>query len=168
MEDFNFIEQPDENIIIDDINDLEENIINNNIIIINNNINNNNNNKENSWINILNLLGLYNMNYPLKNIQNGIVEMHIEKTNSNHSSRYSRNLKFKDDNISKKLEEGLFNKHSYPPYSQVQIYRQLTRIYRHYKYDKIINVVDRKEDKKDAIGFSNDNPRWNALETEWL
>ena len=27
--------------------------------------------------------------------------------------------------------------------------------------NKIINVIDRKDDNKDVIGFNYDNPRWN-------
>jgi hypothetical protein len=159
MEDLNFIDNPDENIEIDD---LEENIINNNIII-----NNKNNINENQWESLLNELGLYVMNYPMKFILTGILEMHISKTSSSYG-RYCRNIKFKDDNISKKIENILFGEYTYPPYSHMQVYRSIARMYRHYRYNKIINIVDRKEDKKDAIGFNYENPRWNTLETEWI
>jgi hypothetical protein len=50
----------------------------------------------------------------------------------------------------------------------MQVYRSIARMYRHYRYNKIINIVDRKEDKKDAIGFNYENPRWNTLDTEWI
>lgn len=164
MEDLNFIDNPDENITIDD---LEENINNNNIII-NNNINNKNkNNNENQWESLLTELGLYVMNYPMKIIHNGILEIHIIKTSISYS-RYSRNIKFKDDPISKKIENILFGEYTYAPYSHMQLYRAISRMYRHYRYNKIINIVDRKEDKKDAIGFNYENPRWNTLETELI
>jgi hypothetical protein len=76
MDNLNFTDNPDENIEIDD---LEENIINNNIIINNNNKNNIN---ENQWELLLNELGLYVMNYPMKFIVTGILEMHIIKSSS--------------------------------------------------------------------------------------
>jgi hypothetical protein len=155
IQDINEIDEIDE---IDETTEINEtNEINNNIIINNNDI----------WELLLDQLGLYIMNYPMKIIQNGIVEIHIIKTSPNNS-RYCRNLKFKDDSISKKIESLLFNEYTYSPYSQIQIYRAINRIHRHYKYNKIINIVDRKEDKKDSIGFNYENPRWNTLTSVWI
>jgi hypothetical protein len=150
-------------------NEIEENINN----IINNNNNNNNNiiinkniNNNSSWDLLIKELGLYNINYPLKVIQNGIFEIHLIKTGTSYS-RYSRNFKFKNDVISKKIETIIFND-SFSVYSHMQIYRALARMYRHHKYNSIVNIVDRKVDKSNSIGFNYENPRWNTLNSEWI
>jgi hypothetical protein len=148
-----------------DMNIIDENNdeLNNNIEIEENNIIN----KNNSTMDLLiKELGLYNLNYPLKVIKDGIFELHLIKTTSS-TSRYSRNYKFKEDEISKKIETIIFN-NSFTVYSYMQIYRELGRIYRHHKYNNIINIVDRKEDKNNSIGFNYENPRWNTLNSEWI
>jgi hypothetical protein len=154
--------------IIDEISDelINDNEIEDNINNINNNIIINKNNNISSWDLLIKELGLYNLNYPLKVIQNGIFEMHLIKNNPSYN-RYSRNFKFKDDVISKKIETIIFND-SFTVYSYMQIYRALTRMYRHHKYNNIINIVDRKEDKSNSIGFNYENPRWNTLNNEWI
>jgi len=153
MEDINFIDQHNENIDIDDGDELDNN---NNTLEIDNN---------NSWELLLNELGLYVMNYPLKLIKNGILELHTFKT-STVNSKYYKNIKFKDDQISKKIESILFGEHLYPPYSHMQLYHIINRSYRRYRYNKRMNIIDSNKDKKDIIGFNYDNPRWNTLDIE--
>ena len=127
--------------------------------------------KKNAWENIINLLGLnININYPLKTIQLGLIEIYLQVTDKASRGRYTRNLKFKDDSTAKKLELEIFGPNSYSPYSQIQLYRGLLRIYRHYKYSNIINIVDIKtnKNKKDVMGFNYDNPRWVTLESVYI
>jgi hypothetical protein len=148
-----------------DENDIDLNEETNNIIT-NNNININN--QQDLWKNLLNELGLNpSIDYPIKIIFNGIIEMHIIRS-SNNSNKFTRNLKFRDDQISKSVEKTIFNQFTYSPYSSGQLYRQVVRMYRHYRYNKIINIVDRKEDHKDVVGFNYDNPRWNNNDVEKL
>ena len=119
-----------------------------------------------SYEKIIELLGLnININYPLKIIQMGIIELHTKvETQYLNANRYSKNLLFRKDNISIKLEGILFN-NFFRSFSQIQLYRVLLRQYRHFKYNKIINVVDKKEQKKDIMGFNYDNPRWVQLDS---
>jgi len=119
---------------------------------------------------IIDILGLnININYPLKIIQNGIIELHTinEKPNSN-ITKYSRCILFRKDPLSRKLENILFGYGIGYMRNQIQIYRSINRLHRNFKYEKIINVVDRKEQKKDTLGFNYDNPRWTPLESIFI
>jgi hypothetical protein len=148
------------------LDDNEEQDMNDNIT--NENINNISN--ENIWEKIIKLLGLNNnINYPVKTIQTGLSEIYLVKT-SNQYGRYTKNYKFKDDPISKELEKYIFGNQSYSPYSQMQLFRSLLRLYRNHKYNNIVNIVDinNKINKKDVMGFNYDNPRWNSLDQEYI
>jgi hypothetical protein len=145
--------------------DIDENINN----ISNENINNISN-ENNTWEKIIQILGLNNnINYPIKTIQAGLFEIYLTKINNN-LGRYTKNFKFKDDSISKELEKYICGPHPYSPYSQIQIFRHLLRLYRNHKYSNIVNIVDvkNKNNKKDVMGFNYDNPRWNSLDQEYI
>jgi len=127
-------------------------------------------NTEDSWEELINLIGLNkNINYPLKVVYTGIYEMHLSRT-TNYVSNYSRNLKFKTDPISIKIKNILFGQHHdlYIDISTHVIMRRLKSIYRNYKYNNIINIIDyniKKEVKNDTLGFNYDNLRWSSLDT---
>jgi hypothetical protein len=123
-----------------------------------------------SWEELINLIGLNkNINYPLKVVYTGIYEMHLSRT-TNYSSNYSRNLIFKSDPISLKIKKILFgsNNELYISISTHVIMRRLKSIYRNYKYNNIINIIDyniNKEVKNNTLGFNYDNLRWSSLDT---
>jgi len=149
----------------ENINTNEENInINNNENIIININNNENNNKNNRYENIIELMGLNsNIDYPLKIIIEGIVEMHMIKTTENKiNSMYSRVYRFKEDEISTKICDILFG-HVVINVSKMSIGRNIRRLYRNNKYNKIIMNVDNKQ--TETLGFNYDNPRWSQLES---
>ena len=128
---------------------------------------------KNSYEQLINLMGLnININYPIKIIQNSIIEMYMNSHSKNISSKYSRYLSFRNDQTSKKIKKIIFNiadnnifNHSY---NVMSIHRQITRMYRNYKYNNIVNVVDRKEIKNDTLGFNYDNPRWVTLDSVFI
>lgn len=126
------------------------------------------NHKNNMWENIINQLGLnININYPVKTIENGIYEIHCQRLNTN-TSKYTKNIKFKDDKISKTIETHIFGQHSYAPYNLKQFHRSLNNLYRHHKYDNIVNIIDKNDNKKDVLGFNYKNPRWEPLNREYI
>jgi len=128
---------------------------------------------KNSYEQLINLMGLnININYPIKIIQNSIIEMYMNSHSKNIPSKYSRYLSFRNDQTSKKIKKIIFNiddnndfNHSY---NLMSIQRQITRMYRNYKYNNIVNVVDRKEIKNDTLGFNYDNPRWVTLDSVFI
>ena len=156
MEDLNFAEETEtnENIIINETN---ENII------IDKNIN------SSTIEQIMDLLGLnINIDYPIRIILNGLVEMHTIDDSKNNG-KYARKLMFRNDAISQKIKVLLFGNNMNTMVSIIHVSRYLTRAYRNHKYNKIINITDAKSQiKNDVIGFSNDDPRWVPLESFYL
>jgi hypothetical protein len=157
MDNINFLEV-ENNILIDE----NENI---NFLEIENNIINNNDVYET----IINLLGLnIKINYPIKNIINGLIEMHMINNNKVNTSRYIKSYVFRNDAISIKIKNILFHQ-NFIQFSYRMIQHYLLRAYRHYRYNNIMNIKDpKKESKMNVLGFSNDEPRWTPLESLYL
>jgi hypothetical protein len=153
----------------DAINDMNENIINDDQNIINDEIIINNENDR--FQNIILLLGLNpNVNYPLKVIQQGIIEMCMTKQNLN-GSKYSKIYKFRDDSISKKMCVIIYGSTIYYQVSVVNIGSAIRRMYRHYKYSKIVTNIDYNKIKTvvpETLGFNYDNPRWKPLDSLFI
>ena len=143
----------------DQIDDTEGNEINNNIIT------NNTINETDTYINIIDALGLnINITYPLNMIVNTIIELHVTPLKTNNFSKYARNYTFKSDQYSKKLEKNIGG-HGGMLFSYKIISRAIVRSYRHYKYNSIVNNV-KPSIKNEIIGFNYDNPCWNMLKEE--
>jgi len=139
-------------------NDSEDNIINNIII-----------NKNDTYETIINLLGLnIKINYPLKNIINGLIEMHMINNSKGNHSNYSKTYVFRTDPVSTQIKNVLFSNYL-THFSYRIINHYLIRAHRHYKYNKIMNINEpRRESKMEVYGFNNDNPRWSPLESLYL
>lgn len=165
MADVNF----DDINIINNQNITDENIINENIeneFIINN--------ENNRFLDIIILLGLNpKIDYPLKIIQQGIMEMCMIKqnNNSNYSNKFSKVYKFRDDTISKKICEIMFGTSINYQLSIMSVGSSIRRMYRHYKYTKIISNVDDNKIRPvipETLGFNYDNPRWKPLDSLFI
>jgi hypothetical protein len=156
------------NLLITDNENLNEELINENqtneIVDYSENAN-----KNDIYETIINLLGLnIKINYPLKNITDGLIEMHMINNQKGSYSKYSKSLIFRNDPVSMKIKNILFV-NNIPNFSYRVIQHRLLRAYRHYKYDKIMNINEpKKESKMEVLGFSNDNPRWSPLESLYL
>jgi hypothetical protein len=119
----------------------------------------------NRYENIIKLLGLnININYPLKIIIQGIVDMHLIK--SREGNRYARIYKFRDNNISYKLANII----AYSKDTLISLFtleKSIRRIYRHYKLSSINNEINDKV-INEVVGFNYKNLRWTALESNIL
>jgi len=154
------------------------NIINNQNIINDDNINDEIenefviNNENNRFLDIIILLGLNpKINYPLKIIQQGIIEMCMIKQNSNYHNKFSKVYKFRDDSISKKICEIMYNTNINYQLSIMSVGSCIRRMYRHYKYTKIVSNVDDNKIKNvipETLGFNYDNPRWKPLDSLFI
>jgi len=119
----------------------------------------------NRYENIIKLLGLnININYPLKIIIQGIVDMHLIK--SREGNRYARIYKFRDNNISYKLANII----AYSKDTLISLFtleKTIRRINRHYKLSSINNEINDKV-INEVVGFNYKNLRWSALESNIL
>ena len=124
-----------------------------------------------SYESIIKLLGLnININYPINILADGIKQMYMKSTWSEHShiSKYSKCYFFPNNVIAKKLQHyilGYTKDHSVISYQMLLI--NLKRIYRQYKYNTIVSSIDNNDNKikENNIGFNYNNPRWNKLES---
>jgi hypothetical protein len=125
--------------------------------------------------NIIELLGLnININYPIKIIVDGIIELYMKNESTHVKSKYARCFKFVDNIIAKKICSNLFdhnhnNHHTYH-ISIMSLQTSLRRLHRHYKYNKIASKIDKPNDiinknnnKESNLGFNYNNPRWYNL-----
>ena len=153
-DDFNMLIELNDNII-------NENIINDEIMLKNEN---------DRYENIIILLGLNpKINYPLKIIQQGIIDMCMFNTHNN-TNKYSRTYKFRDDSTSKKICEILYGS-TINCVSIMGIGSRIRNIYRHYKYTKIVLNIDNNKTKSsvpETLGFNYDNPRWKPLDSLFI
>lgn len=119
----------------------------------------------NRYENIIKLLGLnININYPLKIIIQGIIDIHLIKIRE--GNKYARIYKFRENNISVKLANIItYDKDTVV--SLMTIEKNIRRIYRHYKLSIISNIVNDKV-INEVIGFNYKNLRWSALESNIL
>ena len=159
----NTINEINENNEINDIN--ENNVINNinDTSDVNNYID-----QSTRYENIIQLLGLnISIDYPIKIIIEGIIDMHIIKPGniSNRVGRYARIYKFRDNNISKKLSLNIMGDMDAGNFSTMTILHSLKRIHRQYKYNKMVVKIDDTTNNTivESKGFNNENPRWTKL-----
>ena len=119
----------------------------------------------NRYENIIKLLGLnIKINYPLKIIIQGIIDIHLIKIRE--GNKYARIYKFRENSISVKLANIItYDKDTI--ISLMTIEKNIRRIYRHYKLSIISNIVNDKVINK-VIGFNYKNLRWSALESNIL
>jgi hypothetical protein len=118
----------------------------------------------NRYENIIKLLGLnININYPLKIIIQGIIDIHLIKIRE--GNKYARIYKFRENNISVKLANIItYDKDTI--ISLMTLEKNIRRIYRHYKLSIIPNPVN--DQVNEVIGFNYKNLRWSALESNIL
>jgi len=112
--------------------------------------------------NIIKLLGLnININYPLKIIIQGIIDMHLIKIRE--GNKYARIYKFRENSISVKLANIItYDKDTV--ISLITLEKHIKCIYRHYKVSIISNINNDKV-IQEVIGFNYKNLRWSALES---
>ena len=132
-----------------------------------------NNNNDDRYLKLIKLLDLNeNINYPHNILVDGIIQLHTTRlTQQNYHSKFVRNITFKKDEISKKINDFLFGYDMNNSVSYVNISRQLRRIYRHYKYNKIVVNIDNNKnnniinnENNTLLGFNYQNPRWSNLD----
>ena len=164
------------NIDIDSDTDLPElisigaNLINDEIFELDTFINTDNiqNSNKSSYEKVLDIIGLnININYPDNIIINGIIDMHmiikpsINPNSISYNSKYSKIYIFRNDKYSKKLEYILFDQNGgYTSFANIA--RNYKRISRNYRYNKVVNKID-KTVVQNTLGFNYSNPRWNNL-----
>ena len=159
----NTINEINENNEINDIN--ENNVINNinDTSDVNNYID-----QSTRYENIIQLLGLnISIDYPIKIIIEGIIDMHLIKpvSVSNRVGKYARIFKFRNNTISEKLCVNIFGDIYTPSFSTASIINSLKRIHRQYKYNKMVVKIDDTTNNTivESKGFNNENPRWTKL-----
>lgn len=149
----NIPEEPDTKIIQDD--NENENIVNQDT----------NNIHTDRYTEIIKLMGLNeNINYPVNIVLSGIIELYMCRNNDNNS-KFSRNLIFRSDSISKKISKHLFGEYSNNSHglSEMTLSRNIRRLHRHYKYNTNIIVPDNNKVIPNSLGFSYTDLRWSPL-----
>jgi len=134
-------------------------------ILSSNELSNENNQIDTSdrYIKLIDALGLnINIVYPIRIILSSIKEIHTIKEKTNKDSNYSAIYRFKLDYHSKKICD-IFSFYS-NLFSINHLSSELHRMYRQYKYNKIMNnpyVIDKPNQ---IIGFNYTNPHWSSAD----
>ncbi len=161
------------------INNNDNNLFGNETIEIDNQVKDDEKTKNNDnlqrYEKLMKYLGLnININYPTKILVEGIIELTMININKQTTiQRYSRCYKFRDDEVSKSVQNVLIGRYSYyDTYSYNLIARELKKIIKMYKMDKIANMMDKIDKNTDlikkideTIGFNYNNPRWTSLKS---
>jgi len=154
MDIINIIEEPEKNIIPDDMDEnLTENIVNQEITF-------------DRYTKLIKLMGLNeNINYPINIIIAGIIELY---TNGNSIvNKYHKNIKFRNDPVSTQIFTCITGHGTPYTVSQKDISRSIRRLQRNYLYSNIMKTDTSKIMNKNdnLLGFNYENLRWNPLES---